>query len=131
LGIVGTGSYTLVYDKVADTWYECGAPTWDIKGMSCAGLKDFSEMLPTLDADQDAGKLVSIQRFDGSRVVNYVYLVSGPSGPGFYLASFDLGTGRYRSTGEKFVPFNPKKSGVDTKNALSVQFNQAGLVPGP
>jgi hypothetical protein len=100
--------------------------------MSCASLKDFSESLPALAADQgDGGKLVSIQRFDGRQVVNYVYLVSGPSGAGFYLATLDAGTGRYTSTGEKFVPVNTKKSGVDMTKALSVQFNQAGLVPRP
>jgi hypothetical protein len=132
LGIVGTGYYTLVYESVADTWHECSTPTWDITGMNCAGLKDFSASLPALAIDQgDGGKLVSIQRFDGRQVVNYVYLISGPSGAGFYLATLDAGTGRYISTGEKFVPVNPKKSGVDMKNALSVQFNQAGLVPKP
>jgi hypothetical protein len=132
LGIVGTGYYTLVYDKLADTWYECSTPTWDIKGMSCAGLKDFSESLPALALDQgDGGKLVSIQRFDGREVVNYVYLVSGPSGAGFYRATRDAGTGGFISTGEKFVPVNTKKSGVDMTNALSVQFTQAGLVPRP
>jgi hypothetical protein len=132
LGIVGTGYYTLVYDKTVDRWYECDTPTWDLKGMSCAGLKDFSELLPALAADDsESEKLVSIQRFDGRNVVNYVYLASGPSGAGFYIATLNPTTGRYSSSGEKFSPSNAKKKGVDMKNALSVQFNQAGLVPAP
>jgi hypothetical protein len=81
--------------------------------------------------EHDSGKFVTVQRFDGRQVINYVYRVSGPSGAGFYVAAFDKSTGKYVPTGTKYAPAGDKQGGVDMKNALSVQYNQAGLVVGP
>lgn len=132
LGIIEQGYYSLVYEASADTWYECQTPTWDSKGVSCVGMKNFTALLPSLEVGQDDdGKSVDIQQFDGGQMVHYVYLTDGPSGAGFYVATLDRSSGKYTSTGKKYIPAPHKKVGVDMKNALSVQVSKAGLVFGP
>jgi hypothetical protein len=119
--------YNLMYDGNVSKWFNCVNPTWDQNGMTCGSLDDFpSIMLATLEVGaNDNRKFVNINRWDNNSQTNveYVYLSSGPSGAGFYVATFDQQTGKYTSTGTLYSPNHQEQIWANVGGSIYIEYN--------
>ena len=101
-------------------------------GSTCgAGSPDFTDLKSLIvDPKDEFGKRVDIR---GSKPVTfesveYVYLLSGPAGEGFYETTTDFTTGKLSPTNTKFTPVNGTQLFVHIGGRVYIEFTLAGWV---
>jgi len=124
-------NYNLIYNASQTRWENCVNPTWGQSGLSCNSLDDFTALLATLEVgSNDNQKFVNINAWDNSNQTNveYVYLSSGPSGAGFYVATLDQQTGRFVSTGTKYTPSDQDELWANVGGSIYIEYNGTSWV---
>ena len=95
-------------------------------GSTCgAGSPDFTDFgALIMDPNDEFGKRVNI----GGMQAQYVYLVSGPSGEGFYEATFDMASGKMIPTSTKLTPVDGTQLFVHIGGRVYIEFTATGWV---
>ena len=123
--------YNLVYSSSNSRWDDCVNPSWDQNAMTCESSSDFTALLGSFEVgDNDDRKFVNINGWDPNTQQNfsYVYLSSGPSGAGFYVATMDQSTGKSTSTGTLYSPSDGDPLWANIGGSIYIEYNGTSFV---